>query len=71
MSKKIKFQDLSISNFDQKPDMEGIKGGGWFVKGDKICYMYTTWTYIPSLKVWRDYLDISCYKKPSNPRDWL
>ena len=27
MSKKIKFQDLSIVNFDQKPDVSGIKGG--------------------------------------------
>jgi len=27
MSKKIKLQDLSISKFDQQPDVEGIKGG--------------------------------------------
>ena len=28
MSKKIKLQDLSISNFEQRIDVEGIKGGG-------------------------------------------
>ena len=27
MPKKIKLQDLSIVNFDQQPDVEGIKGG--------------------------------------------
>jgi len=29
MSKKIKLQDLSFSNFDQQPDVEGIKGGAY------------------------------------------
>ena len=53
MSKKIKLQDLSIANFDQQPDVEGIKGGGprrrctnkticipaW---GGPFCYTYFT-----------------------------
>ena len=34
MSKKIKLQDLSISNFEQPIDVEGIKGGGI---GNQIC----------------------------------
>ena len=39
MSKKIKLQDLSISNFDQRPDVEGIKGGGpkLICEGRKRC----------------------------------
>jgi hypothetical protein len=49
MSKKIKLQDLSISNFGQKPDVEGIKGGGWF------CERKYRWTrmYYGSNLTWR------------------
>ena len=32
MSKKIKLQDLSLSNFELQPEVKGIKGG--------YCYTY-------------------------------
>ena len=45
MSKKIKLQDLSISNFDQQPDVEGIKGGycqdQWYPKCERNKYGFT------------------------------
>ena len=50
MPKKIKLQELSIANFDQKLDMPDIKGG-------KICFQVpqvrqTFWGLAPFYTVW-------------------
>ena len=50
MSKKIKLQDLSIVNFDQKLDLPDIKGG-------KICFqvpriVHSPWGLVPFYTVW-------------------
>ena len=51
MSKKVKLQDLSIANFDQKFDMPDIKGGkicisvphiGQYFFGPAVFYTYWT-----------------------------
>ena len=42
MSKKVKLQDLSIANFDQKLDMPDIKGG-------KICIRVPQIITLPGL----------------------
>jgi len=53
MSKKIKLQDLSIVNFDQQPDVEGIKGGaptvGCRIRKTPKCYRSKFGTYICKL----------------------
>jgi hypothetical protein len=50
MPKKIKLQDLSISNFDQKLNVEGIKGGaptvGCRIRKTPKCYRSIFGTYI-------------------------
>ena len=53
MSKKVKLQDLSISNFDQQPDVSGIKGGSYYIK-------------IPCYKKWCGYIGsvLECKMKP-------
>ena len=48
MSKKIKLQDLSIANFEQQPDVEGIKGGRI-----KLCVHKTTHTCPYDLYIYR------------------
>ena len=46
MSKKIKLQDLSISRFNQQPDLEGIKGGAYCQnRFGKICAFYVICWY--------------------------
>jgi len=54
MSKKIKLQDLSIVNFDQKLDMPDISGG--------FCVIVTRyrWGYNGSYMGWIPYRVMKC-----------